>query len=113
MDWKNKTVNYSFLQQLTERPYVGSIQEWLQFLGIVPKDHKQRHGVRTVTPSMDSCHIPAGVLAELAWDFDHDGSGTPQEFVEGIAFELKDHPRRLAVGEILSALGNTKEEEIE
>lgn len=81
-------------------------------MGIVPENHKQRHGVRTVTPAIQENSIPASVLAELAFDFDSDGEGTPAEFVEALAFEVRGNEKREVVSEILSSLGD-KEEEIE
>lgn len=112
-EWKTKTYGYTYLSERTNSRaindgYAPTIVLWLMQLGIVPYGVRISHGARTV-PNLDGERIPAEVLAGMAYDFDQDGSGTPEEFLEVVAFEINNHPRKEAVGEILSSLGREKE----
>lgn len=77
---------------------------WLRLIGVIPATVEWRRGNRLPNTNLDPQAIRAGYLAEVAQDWDTEGYTTPREFLEALAFEIRDTPQKQVVSEVLDGL---------
>lgn len=103
-DWKEATWDYDQLMRLAHRSET-SIVEWLRQVGVIPADVKWRRAPMSIYNGLERKSIKARALAELAYEFDTIGVGTPKEYMNWLYFEIKDSPVREQFMAVLATLG--------
>jgi len=106
LDWKDKNWSYEELENFAiGNGFSGSILAWLQYVGVIPADVRWRRAPMSIYNGLDRDAIKARVLAELAYEFDGEGPGTPLEYLEWLQYEIKGHPKREQLMAVLATLG--------
>lgn len=103
-DWKDKTWSYAYLKE-NSHMQSDTIINWLKAIGIIPAEVKWRRSPMSVYNGLDGNAIKAQSIAELAYEFDILGYGTPEEYVDWIEYEIKGHHKRDSFMAALSMLG--------
>ncbi len=116
--WQEQTYSYEWLErQALSSNHIGSMIQWLRILTVMPATVGWRRGARVVQTNLDPNRIPAGYLAELAYEWDMDMGDrfdyltphdTPRDFISALGFELKGSSKKAAVQSILDGLGRDR-----
>lgn len=105
-DWKDKVWSYDELaSKAASSRIAGGILSWLQEVGVIPVDVRWRRAPMSIYNGLDGLAIKGQVLAELAYEFDGEGPGTPMEYLEWLQYEIKGHPKREQLMAVLATLG--------
>jgi len=109
-DWREKTFSLTYIYNslsIHERWNGEDIpaMEFLKNCMIVPADVVWKRRNSMTRTSLSAAGIPAGYLAELAYDWDKDGPSSPRDFVHALEFEISGHPRNDEVSQVLGSLG--------
>ncbi len=111
-NWSNKTYSLESIRsaanhydELTIEGGKPFAMDFLYWSGIIPQnvDWKRRNAVPRT--SLDPDAIPAGYLAEVAYEWDDDGSAPIHAFVNMLAFECLDTRQNSVVNETMTDLG--------
>lgn len=106
LDWKQTTWDFDTLFKFARvsRRKEG-ILSWLKDVGVIPDDVKWRRAPMSVYNGLPRSEIKGQVLAELAYEFDNYGSGTPLEYMEWLEYEVRDSKKRKDFMSVLFKLG--------
>jgi hypothetical protein len=106
LDWQDKTWAYNSLKSMSNvGDFGGTIIEWLKNVGVIPTEVKWRRAPMSIYNGLDGNAIKGRILAELAYEFDKEGYGTPAEYLEWLQYEIKGHPKRDGLLAVLATLG--------
>lgn len=105
-EWQKQTVTFDFLKKSAKGfPLKLPMLTWLRIIGVVPMMLEWRRSNRLPNTNLDPDKIPAGYLAEVAYEWDQDGRTTPAEFIEALAFEVNGTASKNQVASVLRELG--------
>ena len=106
LDWKDKSWSYGELEAKSAVDgFYGSILSWLKHVGVIPEDVRWKRAPMSLYNGLNGEALPGRVLAELAYEFDKEGAGSPMEYLEWLQYEIKGHPRREQLMAVLATLG--------
>ena len=109
-EWQTKTYSYSHLKARASEYPETSILDFLQKEGIIPQVVGTLHVPKAVNTNLKPDKIPAGYLADLAYEWDMYGTSTPAEFMQALAFEVAGTPEKENTASNLVRLGRKLEE---
>ena len=105
LEWTRQTTTFDYLKSKTKGfPTKMSMVAWLKLIGVVPLTAEWRRGNRLPNTNLNPDFLPAGYLAEFAYDWDKDGRTTPAEFLDALAFEVQGTKQKAVVNEVLAEL---------
>lgn len=106
LDWKTQTWDYDKLYENAKNSRrKDNATEWLRDVGVVPKDVNWKRAPMSVYNGLPRDAMKAQALAELAYEFDNYGSGTPIEYMDWLEFEVRDSYKRKQFLAVLFELG--------
>jgi len=110
--WEDTVYTLDFIRERAEHYDELTIEggqpfamDFLYWSHIIPPDVKWRRRNAVPRTSLDPLAIPAGYLAEVAYEWDDDGSAPIHAFVNMLAFECVDSPQNNVVNETMTDLG--------
>jgi hypothetical protein len=108
MDWRYDTISLTRLWDLSEKhnSIMGAIA-FLKLIEVIPESVEWKRGNAIPKTNLNADAIPAGYLAEVAYDWDKDGPSAPWEFVDAIAAECNGTEVNTEVSDVLGQLGRS------
>lgn len=100
---REKADNYQWFIDLS-----GELPRAMDFLyaeHVIPDGVKWRRRNAVPRTSLDADAIPAGYLAEVAYEWDDDGPAPIHAFLNMLAFECLETPQNSVVNETMTDLG--------
>lgn len=113
-EWEKKTVSLDYLRAKateyddeyywTEYGDVTMVT-FLRWCHVIPIDVKWKRKNAQPRTELDALAIPAGYLAEVAYEWDQDGPSRAGEFIDSLEFEISGTARNHLLNETMAELG--------
>jgi hypothetical protein len=103
-EWESKIFSYTWLKEkANDSP--GMMMDWLVRIGVVPRGTKWKRTNRIVNTSLKPSGIPAGYLAEVAYEWDSWGGGsTSRQFIQALSFEMAGSEKKAIATEMVGVV---------
>lgn len=117
MDWTKEThslswlraeaINWDWYQEMSGGDFETdhTMLNFLRFAGVLPIGVEWNRGNAIPKTNLDGNSIPAGYLAEVAFDYDKDGYSTASDFIDMLEFEVAGTSSNDVLGEVMADLG--------
>lgn len=115
MDWTTETYSLDYLRERAEQWDWGielsgdysnaSMLRFLVWSEVIPTEVEWRRGNSIPRTNLNGKAIPAGYLAEVAFDYDKDGWSSADDFIKMLEFEVSGTKDNEAVSEVMAELG--------
>jgi hypothetical protein len=100
--WETKTYTFKWLRENTDDAPCMSFL-WLVKLGVIPQGTKWKRSNRIVNTNLKPDAIPAGYLAEVAYEWDSWGGGaSSRQFMDALAFEVNGTEQKSVASEMMT-----------
>lgn len=114
-DWTKETYSFDYLLdkarewdwgiELTGDYENVTMIHFLKWTGVVPGSVEWKRKNSLPRTALDQKAIPAGYLAEVAYDWDSDGFSLAEDFVRALEFEVSGTSQNRMVSEVMEDLG--------